>query len=165
MYLAGVPSDHAKLPSLATSVKPIQMRWDERGRLWVACAASYPQIKPGEKANDYVLVCEDTDGDGRADTFTKFAEGLFMPTGIELGDGGLYVAQGTELLHLRDTDGDGKADVRRVIFSGFALKRARFTATIVPLKPPPTTATCCLPGRSGARTSRARVSPARTRGG
>ena len=100
-------------------VKPIQMRWDERGRLWVACAASYPQIKPGQKANDYVLVCEDTDGDGRADRFTKFAEGLFMPTGIELGDGGLYVAQGTELLHLRDTDGDGKADTQRVVLGGF----------------------------------------------
>jgi len=100
-------------------VKPIQMRWDERGRLWVACAVSYPQIKPGEKANDYVLVCEDTDGDGRADKFTKFAEGLFMPTGIELGDGGLYVAQGTELLHLRDTDGDGRADTRRIVLGGF----------------------------------------------
>jgi len=100
-------------------VKPIQMRWDERGRLWVACAASYPQIKPGQKANDYVLVCEDTDGDGRADKFTKFAEGLFMPSGIELGDGGLYVAQGTELLHLRDTDGDGKADTRRIVLGGF----------------------------------------------
>ena len=100
-------------------VKPIQMRWDERGRLWVACAPSYPQIKPGEKANDYVLVCEDTDGDGKADKFTKFAEGLFMPTGIELGDGGLYVAQGTELLHLKDTDGDGKADTRRIVLGGF----------------------------------------------
>ena len=100
-------------------VKPIQMRWDERGRLWVVCAASYPQIKPGERANDYVLVCEDTDGDGKADKFTKFAEGLFMPTGIEFGDGGLYVAQGTELLHLRDTDGDGKADVRRIVLGGF----------------------------------------------
>jgi glucose/arabinose dehydrogenase len=100
-------------------VKPIQMRWDERGRLWVACAASYPQIKPGEKANDYILICEDTDGDGRADKFTKFAEGLFMPTGIELGDGGIYVAQGTELLHLKDTDGDGKADTRRIVLGGF----------------------------------------------
>lgn len=100
-------------------VKPVQMRWDERGRLWVACAASYPQIKPGEKANDYVLVCEDTNHDGRADKFTKFAEGLFMPTGIELGDGGLYVAQGTELLHLKDTDGDGKADARRIVLGGF----------------------------------------------
>jgi putative heme-binding domain-containing protein len=100
-------------------VKPVQMRWDERGRLWVACAASYPQIKPGERANDYVLVCEDTNHDGRADRFTKFAEGLFMPTGIELGDGGLYVAQGTELLHLTDSDGDGKADTRRIVLGGF----------------------------------------------
>ena len=100
-------------------VKPSQMRWDERGRLWVACTVSYPQIKPGEKPNDYVLVCEDTDGDGRADKFTKFVESLFMPTGIELGDGGLYVAQGTELLHFRDTDGDGKADTRRIVLGGF----------------------------------------------
>lgn len=100
-------------------VKPIQMRWDERGRLWVACAVSYPQIKPGEKPNDYVLVCEDTDGDGRADRFHKFVEGLFMPSGLELGDGGLYVAQGTELLHFRDTDGDGRADTRRIVMGGF----------------------------------------------
>jgi putative heme-binding domain-containing protein len=101
------------------AIKPIQMRWDERGRLWVACAVSYPQIKPGEIANDYVLVCEDTNGDGRADKFTKFVEGLFMPGGIELGDGGLYVAQGTELLYFRDTDGDGRADRRRIVLGGF----------------------------------------------
>ena len=100
-------------------IKPIQMRWDERGRLWVACALSYPQIKPGEKANDYVLICEDTDHDGKADKFEKFVEGLFMPSGIELGDGGLYVAQGTELLHFQDTDGDGKADRQRLVLGGF----------------------------------------------
>lgn len=100
-------------------VKPIQMRWDEHGRLWVACAVSYPQIKPGEKANDYVLVCEDTNGDGRADKFHKFVEGLFMPSGLELGDGGLYVAQGTELLHFKDTDGDDKADTKRIVLGGF----------------------------------------------
>jgi putative heme-binding domain-containing protein len=100
-------------------IKPIQMRWDERGRLWVACALSYPQIKPGEKANDYVLVCEDTDQDGKADKFHKFVDGLFMPSGIELGDGGLYVAQGTELLHFKDTDGDDKADTKRIVLGGF----------------------------------------------
>ncbi|MCA1963136.1 MAG: HEAT repeat domain-containing protein, partial [Prosthecobacter sp.] len=100
-------------------IKPIQMRWDERGRLWVACAVSYPQIKPGEKANDYVLVCEDRDGDGKADKFHKFVEGLFMPSGIELGDGGLYVAQGTELLHFKDSDGDDKADTKRIVLGGF----------------------------------------------
>jgi putative heme-binding domain-containing protein len=100
-------------------IKPIQMRWDERGRLWVACAVSYPQIKPGEKANDYVLVCEDTNGDGKADKFHKFVEGLFMPSGLELGDGGLYVAQGTELLHFKDSDGDDKADTKRIVLGGF----------------------------------------------
>lgn len=100
-------------------VKPVQMRWDERGRLWVACTLSYPQIKPGERANDYILICEDTDGDGRADKFHPFAEGLFMPTGLELGDGGVYVAQGTELLHLSDTDGDDRADTRRIVLGGF----------------------------------------------
>ena len=100
-------------------VKPIQMAWDERGRLWVSCIPTYPQITPGAKPADFVMVCEDTDGDGRADKFTKFAEGLNMPQGLELGDGGVYVCNGTELLHLRDTNGDGHADERRVVASGF----------------------------------------------
>jgi glucose/arabinose dehydrogenase/mono/diheme cytochrome c family protein len=100
-------------------VKPIQFVWDERGRLWVACIPTYPQITPGAAPADYVLVCEDTNGDGRADRFTRFAEGLNMPQGLELGDGGLYVCNSTELLHLRDTDGDGRADERRVVASGF----------------------------------------------
>jgi putative heme-binding domain-containing protein len=100
-------------------VKPLQIRWDERGRLWVNCIPSYPQVKPGEKANDRIVICEDTDGDGRADKFTVFADGLFMPTGFELGDGGVYVAQGTELWHLRDTDADGRADQRRIVLGGY----------------------------------------------
>lgn len=100
-------------------VKPIQFVWDERGRLWVACIPTYPQITPGAKPADFIVVCEDTDGDGKADKFTRFAEGLNMPQGLELGDGGVYVCNSTELLHLKDTDGDGKADVRRVVASGF----------------------------------------------
>jgi putative heme-binding domain-containing protein len=100
-------------------VKPLQIRFDDRGRLWALCAPTYPQIVPGQKPGDYVLVCEDTDADGRADRFTKFAEGLFMPQAIEFGDGGVYIAEATELLHLRDTDGDGRADSRRVVLSGF----------------------------------------------
>jgi putative heme-binding domain-containing protein len=100
-------------------VKPIQFAWDERGRLWALCAPSYPQLIPGIAPNDYILICEDTDGDGRADKFVRFAEQLVMPTGLALGDGGVYVCQSTQLIHLSDTDGDGKADSRRVIFSGF----------------------------------------------
>ena len=59
------------------------------------------------------------DGDGKADKTTVFADGLLIPTGIEPGDGGAYVANSTELLHFNDTDGDGKADRRRVVLSGF----------------------------------------------
>jgi putative heme-binding domain-containing protein len=99
-------------------VKPIQMCWDERGRLWALCCPSYPQLVPGINANDYILVCEDTDGDGRADKFTRFAEGLNMPTGMVLGDGGVYVCEATQLIHIRK-DKDGKAGKRRVLFSGF----------------------------------------------
>ena len=63
--------------------KPIQMNFDPQGRLWIASSEIYPQIKPGEKANDKILILEDTDGDGKADKTTVFADGLLIPTGIE----------------------------------------------------------------------------------
>ncbi len=100
-------------------VKPVQMRWDPRGRLFVACTPTYPQIVPGEKPDDRIVVVEDTDGDGRADRSSVFAGGMNHIMGLEIGDGGVYVGQATELLHLKDTDGDGKADERRVVLRGF----------------------------------------------
>lgn len=99
--------------------KPIQMSFDAAGRLWVACSETYPQIKPGQKQNDKILVLEDTQGTGKADNVAVFADGLLIPTGLEPGDGGVYVVHGTDLLHLSDTNGDGKADRRRVVLSGF----------------------------------------------
>ena len=86
------------------------MNFDPAGRLWIASSEVYPQIKPGAVADDKVLIVEDRDHDGRADKTTVFARGLLIPTGIEPGDGGAYVANSTELLHFKDTDGDGKAD-------------------------------------------------------
>ena len=99
--------------------KPIHINFDAQGRLWVASSEVYPQVKPGQTANDKILVLEDVDGDGRAEKTSVFADGLLIPTGVEPGDGGVYVANSTELLHLRDTDGDGRADQRRVMLSGF----------------------------------------------
>jgi putative heme-binding domain-containing protein len=99
--------------------KPIQMNFDAAGRLWVACSEVYPQIRPGQTANDKILILEDRDGDGRADKTTVFADGLLIPTGVVPGDGGAYVANSTDLIHLADTDGDGKADRVRVLLSGF----------------------------------------------
>ena len=99
--------------------KPIQMNWDAAGRLWVATSEAYPQIKPGAKQNDKVLILEGTKNAGKADKVTIFADGLLIPTGVEPGDGGAYVADSTDLLFLKCTDGTGKANVRRVMLSGF----------------------------------------------
>ncbi|HTU89578.1 MAG TPA: PVC-type heme-binding CxxCH protein, partial [Gemmataceae bacterium] len=99
--------------------KPIQMNFDSAGRLWVACSESYPQIKPGQKANDKIIILEDADGDGKADKTTVFADGLLIPTGLEPGDGGVYVGASTELLHLSRPNGDKGPLRRRVVLSGF----------------------------------------------
>lgn len=114
----------AENPQLA---KPIQMNFDAKGRLWVASSAVYPQIEPGQEAADTIIVLEDTDGDGKADRSNMFAEGLFIPTAVEPGDGGVYVGQSTELLHFKDTDGDGKADERRIVLSGFGTEDTHHT--------------------------------------
>lgn len=108
-------------------VKPIQIRFDPDGRLWVAGSVTYPQVVPGEPANDRIVVLEDRDHDGRADRSTVFADGLQIPTGLELGDDGVYVGAATELLFLKDTDGDGRADERRVVLSGFGTGDAHQT--------------------------------------
>lgn len=99
--------------------KPVQMNWDKEGRLWVVTSTTYPQIKPGDSSVDQVLVIEDTDGDGKADKSTVFAEDLHIPTAVIPVQGGCYVANSTEILFLKDTDGDGKADYREVVLSGF----------------------------------------------
>lgn len=99
--------------------KPIHMNFDEKGRLWVATSEVYPQILPGETANDKVVVLEDKDRDGVAESSTVFADNLLIPTGILPGDGGVYVANSTDLIHLSDSDGDGKADKTKIVLSGF----------------------------------------------
>jgi glucose/arabinose dehydrogenase/mono/diheme cytochrome c family protein len=101
--------------------KPTQIAWDERGRLYVACSPTYPHTIPGVAPADYILVLEDQDGDGGYETRWRFAEGLTMVEGVEPGDGGLYVCDFDQLVHLSDTDGDGRADKRRVVMAGFGI--------------------------------------------
>ena len=98
---------------------PLTIRWDAKGRMYVACTWSYPHLKPGEIPNDKIIQLTDTDGDGQADRSTVFADGLNIPTGLETADGGVYVGQATDLLFLRDLDDDGHADERQVLLSGF----------------------------------------------
>jgi len=100
--------------------KPIQMNWDPQGRLWIASSRVYPQIRPGQEAEDAIIVLEDTNGDSKADQHTVFADGLLIPTGVVPdGKGGCYAACSHELLHFADTNSDGKADTRTIVLTSF----------------------------------------------
>lgn len=101
-------------------VNPVAMTWDERGRLWLVETVDYPNdIHPDGDGNDVIRILEDTTGDGRADRFTVFADGLSIPTGIVLANGGAIVANAPRFLFLKDTTGDGRADVREEILTGW----------------------------------------------
>jgi azurin len=105
-----------QFPELA---KPIAMRWDSRGRLWVSCSTTYPHVYPGEEPDDKILILEDTNGDGRADDCKVFADDLHLPLSFELAQNGIYVSEQPDLTLIEDLDGDDRADRRTVLLSGF----------------------------------------------
>jgi uncharacterized protein len=104
-------------------VKPIYMAWDERGRAWVVEARDYPHnvVPEGEPGNDTIKICEDTDGDGKADKFTVFADKLNVATSLVFVNGGVMVSQARHMLFLKDSNGDDKADTREVLLPGFGI--------------------------------------------
>ncbi len=103
-------------------VNPIYVAWDERGRAYVIETIDYPNnLQEGNVGHDRITICEDRDGDGRADTFTRFAEGLSIPTSLVFVNGGVLCTNGTQILFLKDTDGDDRADVREVVLDGFSM--------------------------------------------
>ena len=98
---------------------PIAMTWDEKGRLFVLITKDYPNERKPEGGSDYILMCEDTNKDGKADKFTRFAEGMSIPTGMVFANGGLVVTQAPDILFYKDTNGDDKADVKETLYTGF----------------------------------------------
>lgn len=98
---------------------PININWDTRGRAWVATSSTYPHIVPGKEPNDKLVILEDTDGDGKADKSTVFADSLLIPHSVMPVPGGAYVTCSTQFLFLGDEDGDDVADSETVIFDGF----------------------------------------------
>ncbi|HEY4310233.1 MAG TPA: PVC-type heme-binding CxxCH protein [Pirellulales bacterium] len=90
--------------------QPIAQAIDDRGRLWVAEAYSYPMRVPAEKARDRILIFEDTDGDGHFDTRKVFADKLNLVSGFEIGFDGVWVGAAPELLFIPDADHDDRPD-------------------------------------------------------
>ncbi len=105
-------------------VQPISFCTDSRGRLWVAEALNYGEWQP--KGKDRIVILEDRDGDGRADSRTLFHEGFNYITGIEVGFGGVWVMSPPNLYFIPDRDRDDKPDADpTVLLDGFGYKESR----------------------------------------
>lgn len=102
-------------------INPIAMAWDERGRLWIVESVDYPNTfkETDGEANDRIKICEDTDGDGKADKFTVFADNLNIPTSLVFANDGVIVSMAPDFVFMKDTNGDDKADVFETIMTGW----------------------------------------------
>ncbi len=112
--------------------KPINMAFDARGRLWVSSTAEYPYAAAQDRwtdaqgsfvrdSRDAIKILEDTNGDGRADKVSDFADSLNIPTGVlpwhkPEHHAGCIAWSIPNIWYFADTDGDGKADLREVLF-------------------------------------------------
>ncbi|TVP95676.1 MAG: cytochrome C [Planctomycetaceae bacterium] len=104
--------------------KPLNLAIDPRGRVWMTQTTAYPYQAPdGVSDTDAVVILEDTDGDGQADSVTTFARGLNIPIGILPYGDGCIVFSIPNLLYLRDLNGDGVCDSREVLYGPFDTTR------------------------------------------
>lgn len=113
---------HAELFAAEPEVmSPVEMVFDEGGKIYVAEMLDYPEDPdPGKPIRSRIRLIQDTDGDGKIDHATVFADHVLAVSGIMPWKGGLIVTSAPDILFLKDTDGDGIADVRKVLYTGFA---------------------------------------------
>lgn len=101
-------------------VQPIAMAMDDKGRLWVAEAYSYPARVPDDQAKDRIIILEDTDNDGRFDKRKVFIDKLNLVSGLEIGFGGVWVGAAPHFLFISDKNGDDVPDAApQVLLDGW----------------------------------------------
>lgn len=110
--------------------KPLWLAFDQRGRAWISETIDYPnELQSLGEGRDRLKILEDTDGDGKADTFTVFADGLSIPTSFLFANGGVIVTHSGRTEFFKDTDGDDKADERKVLFEGWSMRDTHATVS------------------------------------
>ncbi len=132
--------------------QPLSVSFDDRGRMWVVQYRQYPNpegLKPvevdqylrtiydkvpeppphGPRGQDRVTIYEDTNGDGKPDKIKDFINGLNLCSGVEVGNGGVYVIQAPYLLFYPDRDNNDVPDGDpEVLLSGFGINDAHAVA-------------------------------------
>ncbi|MBV9124520.1 MAG: PQQ-dependent sugar dehydrogenase, partial [Planctomycetes bacterium] len=103
--------------------KPININFDDRGRLWVTESVEYPFEGKSETENrDAVVILEDKNNDGLADEITTFTEGLNIPIGVLPVKNGALVYSIPYIYRFTDHKGDGRADQREVLYGTYGHK-------------------------------------------
>ncbi len=93
-------------------VQPMAFCWDDRGRLWVAENRDYESRNQGfsSAGNSRIVILEDTNHDGVADSRKVFMDGIIFPSALAVGFDGVFVTAPPNLLFVPDRNGDDKAD-------------------------------------------------------
>ena len=102
--------------------KPINMEFDDRGRLWVTQSSEYPISAGMGDGRDRITILEDKNGDGKADSFTNFDDHLNIPIGIMPVSDGAVAYSIPNLYYFKDNNDDGKADSKKVLLGEFGHK-------------------------------------------
>ena len=108
---------------------PIGMAWDDKGRMWVAENFTYSDRTQRFDLShrDRVLIFEDTDNDGKADSRRVFTDKVQMLTSVEVGRGGVWLMCPPQLLFIPDADNDGVADgPAEVVLDGFTVAKSNY---------------------------------------
>ncbi|MFN0085911.1 MAG: PVC-type heme-binding CxxCH protein [Blastocatellia bacterium] len=101
-------------------LSPVEMVFDENGRIYVAEMLDYPDDPPpGKPARSRIRLLEDNDGDGKYEKAVIFADQVLQVSGLLPWKGGLLVTAAPDIFWMKDNDGDGRADVRKVLYTGF----------------------------------------------
>ena len=116
-------------------IKPVQMAWDTKGRLWVAVWPTYPERMPWDAKGDSIIILEDAKGTGKADKCTTFISGLNCPTGFQFYKDGILLMQAPDLWFVQIDPATGKAGKMERVLNGIDSADSHHTTNAMALEP------------------------------